>query len=680
MSPLVANAQAGKTLVAVKKSREDAGWRIDVALDQPFRVLRHAPEERGRSVRIQIQPLDLSPQIDGDISSRREALRTPRSEPGPGAEVVYEPTENTLEVRFESAVDFRVAQGADFRSVSVHIADAGSIVLPPAGAAPEADGVGSKRVAEARRAITLGELDRAVLLLDKELASPDASEAARREARELIGIVRERRGQLAHARAEYEAYLAEWPKGPGSECVRQRLESLLTARAGPNEPLRAATAGSTNNFARTDVYGSLAAVYNRWEAITDSAGGRVYDSSAIADMLLVARHESSSVVLRGEFVGSYRYDFEHGTTGDDARVSTLAVAANAPDGRWAAIVGRQSRSNGGVLGRFDGVHASLAVAPGVRLAALAGMPVETVTSNGLQTDKLVFGVSAELEQIFPGATAEIFFAGQRNYGLTDRLAIGGELRYVRPGAFALAFLDYDVHFKSLNTFLLTGNVNVRAETDLNVLFETRNAPVLTLENALIGQPVDNIGDLDDSFSDSELERLAKDRTARSYTGSIGVTQRLGRGWQIAGDLVVSHLSSTTASGGVEAYPAYGPEVGVGFQANRIDFIRPGGYGTAWIRYTVGEVVDTLSLFTSARFPAGKYLDITGRLRGTYRMGDDDIVPRDRIELRPSMRLDVRVSDFIIDAELGLEWTKGLAGAGDLDRLSYFAELVLRWDF
>jgi len=45
--------------------------------------------------------------------------------------------------------------------------------------------------------------------------------------------VRERAGQLAQAKAEYQAYLRRYPQGAGADRVRQRLQALAAASIAP---------------------------------------------------------------------------------------------------------------------------------------------------------------------------------------------------------------------------------------------------------------------------------------------------------------------------------------------------------------------------------------------------------------------------------------------------------------
>ncbi len=48
-----------------------------------------------------------------------------------------------------------------------------------------------------------------------------------------MGLVRERAGQLAQAKAEYEEYLRRYPDRPGAARVRGRLQALAAASLAP---------------------------------------------------------------------------------------------------------------------------------------------------------------------------------------------------------------------------------------------------------------------------------------------------------------------------------------------------------------------------------------------------------------------------------------------------------------
>ena len=89
---------------------------------------------------------------------------------------------------------------------------------PSASNRPEAD-----LVAEGRAAIASKDYNRAVALLTTAAGQGNA------EAQELLGLARERAGQLAQARLAYETYLKAFPNGDGTERVRQRLSGVMAA-------------------------------------------------------------------------------------------------------------------------------------------------------------------------------------------------------------------------------------------------------------------------------------------------------------------------------------------------------------------------------------------------------------------------------------------------------------------
>ena len=87
-----------------------------------------------------------------------------------------------------------------------------------------------------RRTMTAGEYAKAIRMLEAILEEPDKT--FEKEARELLGLARERNGQIAHAKAEYRAYLELYPEGEDAARVSQRLQGLVTATQQPREPLR----------------------------------------------------------------------------------------------------------------------------------------------------------------------------------------------------------------------------------------------------------------------------------------------------------------------------------------------------------------------------------------------------------------------------------------------------------
>ena len=105
-----------------------------------------------------------------------------------------------------------------------------------------ADDRSSRLMEDARRAMITGELSRAIQIYTKVLQLPPS--ALQQDAQEYLALARERNGQLAHAKAEYERYLAIYPGSEGAERVNQRLAALLASSA-PDAPSAASNAAAS---------------------------------------------------------------------------------------------------------------------------------------------------------------------------------------------------------------------------------------------------------------------------------------------------------------------------------------------------------------------------------------------------------------------------------------------------
>lgn len=697
-APLRAEPVRGRVLRELEVEELSDLWIIRVGFNVPLRLLRHAPGDRGRHIAIELTPLPLGA---GEVPAvrSREALRPPPEAWGgvPLVEVVYEggraPAPDALQVDLSRVCDFRVRPGRDSRSLEIQVYKRSAAPVPQAAppAAPAAPSRAEALLVEARRAITADQLDRATTLLRKAADASGGDDAVARDAVELLGVILERRGQLAHARAEYEEYLARWPDAEGAARVAQRLETLLTARDPVREPRRDAIDYGEDET-EIELYGSVSASYSRLEAIGGVTAGEVHDSSIFTDLALITRVRDPRYELRGELIGSRLFDLAGSTTvGDETRVSSLFADVASPDRRLGATLGRQSRGNGGVLGRFDGLRLERAFEPGwlgnrVALSALAGFPVDRASVDSFDTERLLYGAAVDFEDLGERVDAQLFFTGQRNRGMVDRMAVGGELRWIEPGRFFLGFVDYDVHFASLNTALLSGHLQVGDRWTLDLLGETRNTPVLTLDNALIGQVgIDDLGDLT-GLDESELADLARDRTSRSWTGSAGLTHRTSRRVQLGGDLVVTSIEGTPASNGVDALPDVGPEYGVVARASLNDLWLDGDYTNLNLGYRLGELANTTSWNASLRLPVTRNLFTTLRFRGDYREGSGSGPALERLTLVPSLRTDWRTRaiverlDLFFDVELGLTWTDDFAATLPADELGYFGVATVRLDF
>src|SRR5437899_2621329 len=84
-------------------------------------------------------------------------------------------------------------------------------------------------LAQVRSSMAARDYPKAITLLTKLQRQPEFPDRA--HVQELIGLARERSGQLAHAKAEYEEYLRRYPNGEAAERVALRLRTLRNAAA-----------------------------------------------------------------------------------------------------------------------------------------------------------------------------------------------------------------------------------------------------------------------------------------------------------------------------------------------------------------------------------------------------------------------------------------------------------------
>ncbi len=552
-------------------------------------------------------------------------------------------------------------------------------------------------VESARTALESGDLDVALSDLTRAL-SIGAEAPASREAKELLGVTRERRGQLAHAKAEYEEYLARYPDGEDAARVRQRLEAMIAAQLAQLPASRGAraTPAGARSPSSFDQYGSFSLSYRRYVHSTDSLGSVPTDSSLQTDLSWVLRGDVGDFALRGQLAGAYRFDLLEGMDENDARISAVFLDANQREGPYGFTLGRQPGNNLGVLSRFDALRVRRRIGEHWRVSLFGGLPVDYYHSDTIATGEWVYGGGVDFERLFEHLDGQVFAVQQRDGDFVQRTAMGLDLRWTDETKFISTYLDYDVTYAALNTVLLVANWRVTEETNLNLLADYRRSPILLTSNALIGQTVDDLEDLEALYSRSEIRGLAEDRTPTSLYLSLGGTQRLTQRWQLAVDVAGSNLSSTPASGGVPATPSTGWELAVNPQLIATGLFRQGDIATLGFRYFAGATTTTYSLLLNERLPVTDKLRIAPRLRVDWReragsdefapppgSGDDpffrpDPVRNGQLTVRGYLGLEYRLWKVTLDSDCGVEWTDdSFAGESSLDHSLWFG---LRYDY
>jgi hypothetical protein len=651
-------AQTGRALEGVRFDRAQDGWDVTVVFSSPIQVRRHSPESHGETVQVQIAPL-----AGSEAPVAPQTLSVPRSAPVPLESVGYEPEvadHPVLELRFSRAVDFEVREGRDLRSVVLRVAS-GTAARQAAASAPPAPPAGedprtAQLVEEGRRALTTSDFERAALILQEAAQRPESAQTP--EALELLGMARERKGQLAHAKATYEEYLQRFPLGEGAARVRQRLEALVTARAVPPPRRRDPHSEQRAPAYDLEAFGSLYVGYRYESQILDPVGAETVDSSLYTDAFTETRLRVPSGIWRTHFSGGYLHQFAPSAGSDDTRVSSMFLSFEQPERGFVGSLGRRSQSDAGVLGRYDGIDLGYRGGPHWRLGVLGGLPVDSSRTNSFGEDRWLGGVHADLGTFFDTLDIGLYAVGQTASGLLDRAAIGGEIRVFQPGWYGALFFDYDFHFQDLNLIQFTGSWQVRPSTTLTALVDHRNSPFLTLRNALQGQS-GGLDTLQGSLTDSQIESLARDNTGRVTTLDLGLSQGLLPRLQLALDFTASDFTGTDGSTGVPGFDGTGWEFSPSAQLIANDLLRTGDVGVASLRYFAGQGSDVVTIGLQAREPVTAGLRLNPRFFTIFRKSQ---TAEDLVALRPSLRLDQRVWKLNFDLEGGVEWSASLGGA------------------
>lgn len=583
-----------------------------------------------------------------------------------------------LLLRFEHPVEFQIRQEADLESLSVLVRTrtAGRQTRSSTRRAPEeADDARTERImAEGRKAMTEGSFERAAMLFTKILEGPGDARAP--EAKELLGLAYQRAGRLAHASAEYEEYLAAYPEHEGASRVAQRLRALQSARGSGQK--RAERRKPERSTWQHSFSGSESQFYRLDEIDTDVRGIETVNSSVDTDLFLSSRHAKGLFSARTNFSGSYRYDLlDELDAADAVRFTSAFVDLSSRGSRYSARVGRQSAAGGGVLGRFDGLRVWRQLAGSLRLSLVGGFPVDFADSNRIDSQRVFSGLSIDAGPFLERWDAQLYAIRQQINGIEDRAAVGGQIRYAAGQSFALALVDYDTSYSSLNTLMFVSSWRLTEGTGVGATLDIRKSPALSTFNALQGQAVEDFDELETLFNEDQIRDLAVDRTAESRTYTLTASHSLSESWQLFGDVTLSNLSGTDASGGVPATPGTGNEYFVSFRATGAGLLFAGSFTTFGLQLADTDASDRYSLTVAGRYPLLKGLRLGPRLLVEYRKNE---TTADQWKYRPSLRLDARWRRVHLELEGGVDLEKGTANDTSADETEYFVTVGGRYDF
>lgn len=432
-------------------------------------------------------------------------------------------------------------------------------------ATPEIEARATELMRKGREALTAGRHDEAVNNLNLLLLLPPNSQS--RDAQELIGVAWERAGSPARAKVEYELYLKLFPEGEGAQRVQQRLASMDTGQRPPPEGARpvaqASSAPPANRYS-----GSIAQYYYGGKARTQSlvsiASGidqatlsKTTESAIVTSVDLGARFSGAEsetrVVVRGTGSTNLASNSHNQSLLNAAYVDYKRTASG-----LAVRVGRQSAISGGLLGLFDGASLVYPVGQSVKVDLMGGVPANTLVSAPSQ--RLLAAV-VEADGIFERWGGNVYLVDQTSEGVTNRRAIGAEVRYSDERLSLYTLADYDTIFRVLNAVTLQGSFQAPAQTSVTVLLDARKAPSLQLTNALISTGESSLQNLLLTRSLDEVIAFARQTSATAKQALLSVSRPLSDRWQLGMDLRYSEIGALPAVGLFEATPATGAQYG-----------------------------------------------------------------------------------------------------------------------
>lgn len=705
--PVLDRALSGMRLVQTKSCSL-------VKIDFNFRVryASHFPQARGGELRIAVRAIDPA-QASALSLLKREALRSPNASSTSIVSIDFEagqPSGPELRIVFTSPTSYQVAQGADFSSIIIAISGASAStsckpVFPaddngwaasvtkaapfasnraPIAPMPRVSGKATEAQSrqagawmdEARAAMRKSDHATAVKTLTRVLTSPENEFTA--DALELLAVSHQKSGQIDRARSEYEDYLARYTTGEGADRVRQRLAGITTAtnRAGGSVALKSidgsgnidrraakqiqgatwSVSGSASQFyIRDDSYRTLRDPSLPPEINPDKDAHRVHQNTLLSSFDFIGAMTTSSMKSKFRFSGTEEHNFSSGDK-DIAAIAALNLETTFRDLDLMTRLGRQTRSSGGVLGRFDGALASWQASQAVRFNAVVGSPVERRKDAPFKDDKYFYGASVDFGPLLGGFETSVYAIEQRDRSLLDRQAIGAELRFLQPDKSMFAMVDYDTHFRTLNAAVLNGSVTLADKSTFTGAIDYRKAPFISAWTALQGQPFLTLYDLLKLKTKDEIDQLAIDRTASYKSAMLGYARPLTDKLQLSVDATIASISGTIASGGVDAVLPQGTEYFASAQLIGTGFFKQNDMYIGGIRYAHRPDSDLYVLDLSSRYPMTADFRLSPRLRLGYRTGNGTDLKE--VSVMPSLLLNYAIKpDLNLELEVGVKWTR-----------------------
>lgn len=553
--------------IEVQRAGDEA--EIVIRFETQVQYLRHSPVNEGSKLNIYFNVTG----IDTDPTGGIEEKMIPKGELLSGATFRYPVPDSSLLVEFPASTTFRVREGSDARSISIFVPiTAGTSAMPSA----DTESKASDYLAKAKDALGRNNAAAAVEPLNALLNLPQNTRS--QEAQELMGLARERSGEVAKARAEYDIYLKLYPEGEGAARVRERVAKLGAVSAaeiaaarparrvedtgwqisggfssyrshgGSSEetnPLRVilCSQAQLNNPALVPSDSQCSQTANA-NSVNSQTRSRTLQNTLISSLDFTTRHRTESTDSRFVVRDVDTIYFQDPKKPNTNRLNSGYFEQSNRDRGYLARIGRQVGNGGGILGRFDGGLVGYNFTPKWRLNGVAGDVVEFNSPY----KKNFYGASFDMQSPPESWGGSAFAIEQRTGGKLDRQAVGLEARYFDVKKNYYALLDYDTSFNALNIAMLQVNWLSGTGTNFYLTADRRRTPILMLTSAVdTQQGLLNVGSLTARVADRAIRDDIVRITPMANMFSVGLMHPYTEKWQLGGDFQVSSMGSTQAS-------------------------------------------------------------------------------------------------------------------------------------
>lgn len=489
---------------------------------------------------------------------------------------------------------------------------------------------------------------------------------------ERLGISRELNGQRAHAVKLYREYLAQYPQTAGAARVRQRLDVMTAISADLPATLRKVSR-STSGWRSV---ASLSQFYRRHSLEVEGIESVPIDG-VFTDVNLTTRNSGGAYENEARISLSHLYDLTDELDGKDFQISSAYWETFSNSLSSAIKVGRQSKYDAGVIGRFDGAVLSHRLSDQIELGVVGGFVLNS-SFDSPNSERPFYGGYGQYRSKSGNFKISPFVIQQEYEGVIDRQAVGFQTQWVHGSNLVTGLLDYDFHHQALNNVTLATTIGIGKSSSFNFSIDQRRSPYVTTRNALIGQPYDELNDLERELIDLSLKELADDRAATSRSLRLGWNKKISNRWELTSDVLVSDMSDTESSMNVAGFESR-QDLYYSMQLRALEIFGKSSYSGLMLRQADSNDSSTQSVYWSNRISIGRQWFLYPRLRFDHRKFD--VGNQTQQSTKPSIRLDYRLTNRVrFQFETGYELTTREVSTDEINMSGFFISAGYRATF